>query len=659
MALPQSSHFFGCGKLLSLLVIFLIHFDLPHSLVSGRYWVNESAFSSPYECLRKCTVGQKPKICYYKFHLEFYTTVGPACSENPDNPQCIMADGVEKGILPINRQFPGPQINVCKGDMVVVDVENEAHGTEATIHWHGMHQNGYQYYDGVPYITQCPIPSSSTFRYQFACNNAGTHFYHSHVMTYMLDGQQGDLIVRDPEDPHLHLYDQDVQEHVMHLSDWMHHLSAERFPGYYSNMQTAGQKAENILINGRGIWKDPETNVTTFVREEIFQVYQGKRHRFRIVNSFSTVCPAEVAFHDHKCKVIAIDGTNVKPKEVDKVVVLTGERVDCVIEMNKKKDTYWIQVRGLGECGSRGVQQIARLYYDGHSTTAPSKPQPEYNDMPKGVTYNGLDASKCNTKDTRSVVCVNQLESLKDVDPIFMKVEPDVRHVLDFWTYSYTRFGNRQLFGNQESFPPYFSTGARTQVVSLFNDISFQSPASTLLTDRRAYQTICKPNVLSTCTQPCSCTQVISIPLGKMVELVLYDKFGIPGLNHPIHLHGYEFRVLSIGNLTGEITPAVMNNVVEKHKRRLRRGEYKNPPAKDTIKVPQGGYAIVRFWTNNPGWWLMHCHFTWHHLTGMELVVRVGEDIDLPQEPPGFPQCSNWKPAVELLNDFYSVVPSH
>nr|XP_033341671.1 laccase-1-like [Megalopta genalis] len=657
MASLQSSRSLSCGKLLSLLVIFLIHFDLSHCLDRGHYWVNESAFSTPYRCRRQCTVGQKPLICYYKFHLEFYTTMGPACNRTGQESQCIMADGVEKGILPINRQFPGPEINVCKGDMVVVDVENEALGTEATIHWHGIHQNGYQYYDGVPYITQCPIPSSSTFRYQFLCNNAGTHFYHSHVMTYMLDGQQGDLIVRDPEDPHRYLYDFG-REYVMHLSDWMHHLSAERFPGYYTNRQTAGQKAANILINGRGRWTDRETNQTTPVLWELFYVEEGKRYRFRIVNSFSTVCPAEVAFHNHKCTVIAVDGTNVKPKEVDKVVILTGERMDCIINMNQKKDAYWIQVRGLGECGTRGVQQLGLLYYVGGSSMTPLRPEPAYNDMPTGVTYNGLDATRCNTRDTSSVVCVNQLESVENVDPKIMKVEPDERHVLDFWTYSYTRTDNKQLFSNSNAFPLYFSTAVGTQLISLFNDISFESPASTLLSDRRSYKTICKDNVRSTCTEPCSCTQVISIPLGRTVELVLYDRFPVPGVHHPIHLHGYEFKVMTIGNLTGrEITRQDMDKVIQEHTERLRRGDYKNPPSKDTLKIPQGGYAIVRFWTNNPGWWLMHCHFTWHHLTGMELVVRVGEDIDLPQEPPGFPQCSNWKPAVELLNDFYAVSP--
>lgn len=30
---------------------------------------------------------------------------------------------------------------------------------------------------------------------------------------------------------------------------------------------------------------------------------------------------------------------------------------------------------------------------------------------------------------------------------------------------------------------------------------------------------------------------------------------------------------------------------------------------KDTISIPSKGYTIFRFKADNPGWWLLHCHF--------------------------------------------------
>jgi len=57
--------------------------------------------------------------------------------------------------------------------------------TESTsIHWHGHHQRGTPYMDGVPYITQCPIPPKSSFRYHYTADTPGTHFWHSHSGAY-------------------------------------------------------------------------------------------------------------------------------------------------------------------------------------------------------------------------------------------------------------------------------------------------------------------------------------------------------------------------------------------------------------------------------------------------------------------------------------------
>lgn len=92
--------------------------------------------------------------------------------------------------------------------------------------------------------------------------------------------------------------------------------------------------------------------------------------------------------------------------------------------------------------------------------------------------------------------------------------------------------------------------------------------------------------------------------------------------------------------------------MIQEHTERLRRGEYKNPPGKDTAKIPMGGYVIVRFKADNPGWWLLHCHFSWHHITGMELVILVGDENDLPPIPKNFPKCDNWKPPVRIANDY-------
>ncbi|KOX80001.1 Laccase, partial [Melipona quadrifasciata] len=614
---------------------------------------NLCVVSSAEECARDCRDNEEPKDCYYRFHIEFYTTLGPACNYTAFQNQCIIGDGFEKTLIPVNRQLPGSLIKVCVNDRIIVDVENAAIGNEVTIHWHGIFQNGYQYYDGVPYVTQCPIPSSSTFRYNFKVKNSGTHFYHSHISTHMLDGQYGGLIVRDPpsKDPHYQLFDKD--EIIIFLSDWMHELSIERYPGWY--LHDLGQTAKNILINGLGQSREPidisKGQITNGLLTE-YTVKKGDRHRIRLINSFSTVCLAELRIEQHELVIIAQDGANVKPKPVDKIITSAGERVDFILTANQDVDSYWIQVLGLGECNETlRIQQFAILQYEG-GPTWPTRPQPSYADGEnvKGVTYNPLE-STCDANNAD--VCVNQLEGI-DVDPELLKVKPDERHILPFWFFNYTQYGDGILFGS-DTYRTFFDVNDNSQLVSTFNEIAYETPASPLLTQPRSYRTVCKKNVQNSCTEPCTCAQVISTKLNNIVELIIYDAVPLPGLHHPFHLHGYEFKVFTVGQFSPSrnISRADIDKVIEKHTERLQNGEYENPPGKDTVKIPFGGYAILRFKADNPGWWLIHCHFTWHHLTGMELVIRVGDRNDLPPVPYDFPECSNWTPALHTLNTFY------
>lgn len=46
------------------------------------------------------------------------------------------------------------------------------------------------------------------------------------------------------------------------------------------------------------------------------------------------------------------------------------------------------------------------------------------------------------------------------------------------------------------------------------------------------------------------------------------------------------------------------------------------------------------------GYWLFHCHFLYHLVSGMSLVIQVGEVQDLPPVPEGFPKCGSYLPAI-------------
>lgn len=168
------------------------------------------------------------------------------------NKQCVTADGFERGIMTINRQIPGPDIQVCKDDLIVVDVSNKMGGTSTTIHWHGLHMRKTPHYDGVPFITQCPILFATTFRYVFEASETGTQFYHSHSGHHRLNGIAGGLVVRDKSQNYVNLdtYDRDEKEHLMIANDWMEIFGEMLMPGLKTF--THGLRPHSFLINGKG-----------------------------------------------------------------------------------------------------------------------------------------------------------------------------------------------------------------------------------------------------------------------------------------------------------------------------------------------------------------------------------------------------------------------
>lgn len=126
-------------------------------------------------------------------------------------------DGLQRGIMSINRLVPGPAVHVCQNDTVVVDVVNAMGGSSASIHWHGFHQVETPHMDGVPFITQCPIIGGNVFRYKFKATEAGTQFYHSHSGHHKTNGQYGGFIVRKPfkSDINEQYYNYDLPDHLM------------------------------------------------------------------------------------------------------------------------------------------------------------------------------------------------------------------------------------------------------------------------------------------------------------------------------------------------------------------------------------------------------------------------------------------------------------
>lgn len=147
------------------------------------------------------------------------------------------------------------------------------------------------------------------------------------------------------------------------------------------------------------------------------------------------------------------------------------------------------------------------------------------------------------------------------------------------------------------------------------------------------------------------------------MEMTLVDETtAVNRLNHPFHLHGFGFYVTGMGQLTqgpeASIVPASVYLLNHLNESPLAFGLNPisngipmplghRPPLMDTASIPSKGVTTIRFRANNPGFWLMHCHFEYHMAVGMGLVVQVGEPTDFVKPPPNFPKCNNYAPDID------------
>uniref|UniRef100_A0A1B6FJ43 Laccase n=1 Tax=Cuerna arida TaxID=1464854 RepID=A0A1B6FJ43_9HEMI len=594
-----------------------------------------------HPCRRPCLEGGSRMICHYDFAVEWYYAMSKACyncSQNSSDcfrPDCVPADGVKRTIITVNRMLPGPSIEVCLGDHIIVDVANHLSEEGTSIHWHGHHQRGSPYMDGVPFISQCPIPSNSVFRYQFIADNPGTHFWHSHTGLQRGDGHFGSLIIRttDSENPHLGLYDQDLSEHTMLILDWSHQLGVAMFTAHYHS--DGDNKPKSMLVNGKGRYFN-DTQQLTSTPLEVFTVRQGVRYRFRVINAGVQNCPIELSIDNHTLTVISTDGSDIKPKIVDSLVSYAGERWDFVLTAEADIGNYWMRFTGLMDCDERFTKahQVAVLHYEGASQQEPQSP----------VGYNvhhkrPLQLNSLNVELTQEgTLSVPHLEAM-DTKP-----DPSLKETADqqiYLSFDFNAKNNPHYFNSK--FYGFSEVSKKEKVYTpQFNDITMKLPHFPLLSqyDSIDQHTFCDHQTLKNCnTTFCTCTNVIHVPLGSVVEIILIDKGVTYNANHPFHLHGHPFRVVGMDRL-GQSVDIETVKALDKANKLVR--NLTNPAIKDTVTVPDGGYTILRVHASNPGYWLFHCHIEFHAEVGMALIFKVGEHSDFPPVPTGFPRCGDY-----------------
>ncbi|KAK7098255.1 uncharacterized protein [Littorina saxatilis] len=606
--------------------------------------------TSENPCLRPCVAG-KTMTCQFNFTLEWYRTLSKACYDCPFNvtdcyrEECIAGDGKIRAVLAINRQVPGPPIEVCEGDELEIAVTNMLEdGLSTSLHWHGQHVNNAPYFDGVGQVTQCHIQHQERFVYKFRAYPAGTHWYHAHTGMQMADGVFGAFIVRQPTgyDPNDALYDHDLSPHTVMLYDWLPELS---MPRYLTLMHVYdGSLPHSIMVNGRGrkynvtnAYNLVETNLTHAQTPlEVLHVQQNQRYRLRVIGA-SPNCPLQVSVDSHQLLVVGVDGMPLEPRALDAFILHPGERYDIVLTADKDVDNYWLRVIGLGDCAASKSNGAAIIRYHGAPEVEPTA---NTNTQRDGILLNPIlyDGEKPEFGFNRTVIRTDDMRYIHKTN--FTDERVDVKLILgmDYNGNDNTKFNNKDLYPVQSLKP------RMGHVTPVIDNITFMLPPVPLLSQREDVESgwFCNRSSLvdpDHCFDRdlCMCTHLINIPLGKVVEVIVYHEGRIFNeLGHNMHLHGHSFRLLGVEKVASKLSRTEMEEMEA-------RGQVKRnliqPPVRDTVNIPDGGYAVLRFTANNPGFWFFHCHTDTHLAQGMALLFKVGEYSDLPPVPSEFPRC--------------------
>ncbi|TFK19083.1 laccase 8 [Coprinopsis marcescibilis] len=456
----------------------------------------------------------------------------------------LSPDGFERPSTTLNGVYPAPLIKATKGDPFQINVVNaltdDTQYRATSIHWHGITQHTTNWADGVAGINQCPIAPEEAFLYQFnPTSQVGTYWYHSHFRTQYCDGMRGPLVIYDPQDPYLSMYDVDDENTIITLGDW-YHLQSPSITGVAA--------ADSTLINGKGRYiGGPAVDLA------IINVVPGKRYRFRIV---AMSCDPNFIFSidSHTLTIIEADGQYTEPLQVDSIQIFAGQRYSAVMVADQAVGNYWVRALpndGYGDLPTtfEGGVNSAVLRYAG----APTDSDPVSVQLDAPVM---LDETLLRPLDTTPV------PGLPFPGGADVNIELDMSFDIDAWRF-------------------------------YVNNVSLTPPSVPVLLQ------ILSGSVAAQDYLPAGA--VYTLPKNASVEINIPG--GVISSPHPFHLHGHSFSVVrSAGNDTAS--------------------NYVNPVKRDVVSTGDiGSNTTIRFFTDNSGPWILHCHIDWHLDLGLGIVL--------------------------------------
>ena len=265
-----------------------------------------------------------------------------------------------KRAIAVNGQIPMPTLTFTEGDIAEIHVYNQLkEGT--SLHWHGLYVPNKE--DGVPYLTQLPIEPGSEHVYRFPILQSGTHWYHSHQGLQEQIGMYGSLILKKKsDDPMFRKGIDDIPQIPIILSEWtdykpknihrMLHNASDWFAIKKGTTQSYAEaiRAGHFQTKLNNEWKRmlamdvSDVYYDKFLingqnESQLSQFKAGDKVRLRISNGGASSY-FWLNYAGGKMTVVANDGNDVVPVEVDRLIIGVSETYDVIVTIPAENTSY-------------------------------------------------------------------------------------------------------------------------------------------------------------------------------------------------------------------------------------------------------------------------------------------------------------------------------
>ena len=559
--------------------------------------------------------------------------------------------GKERRAIAVNGMIPMPILNFTEGDTAEIHVHNKLkEGT--SLHWHGVYLPNKE--DGVPFLTQKPIAPNSTFTYRFPIIQDGTHWYHSHSGMQEQIGMYGAMILnKRPDDPKFRKGIDDLPSIPVVLSEWTNlnpdnvHRMLHNANDWFAIKKNAVQSYGEAIKEGH--FKTKVTNewkrmlamdvsdvyydrfLMNGTSEQTFPEFKaGDKVRLRVINAGASSY-FWLTYAGGKITVVANDGNDVDPVEVDRLIVGVSETYDIVLTI--PEDGFSYEFMATPEDRTKNVSM-----YLGSGIKQLISP------LPKLKYFEGMKMMNDMMKMNGDLDDMGMKMSLQKMD-MNTVMYPEVEHNMPDKKENHSMHNmenenhqdhNMEHQGHNMENGMDHSQHGSSDIVTL-NYAMLKSPTKTNFPENvkvreMKFELTGNMNryVWSLDNRVLAESDKILIKQGEALRIILFNN---SMMRHPMHLHGHDFRVIN-----GQ-------------------GDY--APLKNVLDIMPMETDTIEFVSNVEGDWFFHCHILYHMMAGMNRVFSTDQQEPnpyLPDKAWGYRELQKESNQIHFMvqNDFAS-----